>query len=122
MRTIWTGVAILTLAALGACGESRPGPQGPPGPAGDVGPAGPQGAQGPPGAPGPQGPPGAPGPQGPKGDAGDIASAFRVLSSPDGSVMCAENEVLVSLVCTSGGIDGTKCVNPGPATGLCLRK
>lgn len=101
--------AILTMLAVAGCGKPEPGPQGP---------AGPAGAQGPQGLAGPSGPAG---PQGPKGDAGP-ASSLRVVTSTD-TVSCGNDEALVSLVCASGAIDGTKCATPGTAvTGLCMRK
>jgi hypothetical protein len=38
-------------------------------------------------------------------------------------VRCADDEILLSLVCTSGATDGAKCATPGtPATALCVRK
>jgi hypothetical protein len=36
------------------------------------------------------------------------------------NVACAADEVLVSLVCSSGAPDGARC--PGSATALCMRK
>jgi hypothetical protein len=40
-----------------------------------------------------------------------------------GSVSCADDERLVSLVCASGATDGTKCASPdSAATGLCVPK
>ena len=148
MRHISSLLAITTLLAVAGCGQPTPGPQGPPGPQGmqgSAGPAGPKGDPGPAGPPGPKGdagpagpagpkgdagpagPPGAkgdagpPGPPGPKGDAGP-APALRVVTGT-GSVQCADNEVLVSLVCASGTTDGSKCSIPDSAvTGLCMRK
>jgi hypothetical protein len=109
----------------GECNPPGPpgavGPQGPQGEAGAQGPTGPAGERG---SPGPQGPAcaaGPPGPAGPKGEPGPSA-AVRVVTGTD-SVSCAEGEVLVGLVCASGGTDGTKCATPGTAaTGLCVRR
>ena len=39
------------------------------------------------------------------------------------TVRCADDELLVGLVCASGATDGAKCVTAGAAaTGLCVRK
>jgi hypothetical protein len=39
------------------------------------------------------------------------------------TVRCADDELLVGLVCASGPTDGAKCATPGTAaTGLCVRK
>jgi hypothetical protein len=121
MRQLVNCFAILTMLAVAGCGQPVPGPQGPAGPAGAQGP---QGPAGPAGAQGPQGPAGSPGPagpQGPKADAG-AAPSLRVVTGTD-TVRCGDDEALVSLVCASGAIDGTKCATPGTAvTGLCTRK
>jgi hypothetical protein len=116
----------MTLAVAG-CGQPASGPQGPAGPGGaegPQGPAGPPGAQGPQGPAGPpsaQGPPGPAGAPGPKGEPGS-AQALRVVTGTD-TVRCADDETLISLLCASGVIDGTKCATPGTAaTGLCMRK
>jgi hypothetical protein len=110
----------------GAAGP--PGPVGPPGPAGPLGPPGPPGSAGPlgpPGPPGPLGPPGPPGPlgppgpPGPRGEAGATTQTLRVITGTD-TLTCNGDEVLVSVVCASGGNDGPKCVGPG--TGLCARR
>ena len=85
---------------LSACGQGQQGPKG------EQGPPGPQGAKG------DQGPPGPPG-GGP---------AFRVVTGT-GSVRCADNEVLVSLICARGGTAGERCAVPvAAATGLCVSK
>lgn len=113
-KTLLAFAAIATLTLAG-CGRD-PGPQGP------AGSQGAQGIPGPQGASGPQGPQGAQGPKGDKGDNGDPAPAnFRVVQS-DTSVACEGNEVLVSILCPSGGAaDGVKCGTP-PAVGLCIKK
>ncbi len=60
------------------------------------------------------GPPGIAGPKGEKGDPGPTAAAtFRVVTG-NPSVSCADNEILVSLVCA---VDATS-----DAVGLCVRK
>src|SRR6185437_8083898 len=132
---------ITTLAVVG-CSKPAPGPQGPAGPQGaqgpqgpagpqgaigekgPIGPPGPQGAigpQGPEGKAGSQGPAGPAGPPGPKGDGGSAAT-FRVVTGT-GSVSCADNEQLVSLLCASGATNGAKCAAPDiAATGLCVPK
>ena len=105
--------AVLTLLSVAGCGQPTPGPQGQAGPPGPQGPAGPAGAQG------PQGPAG---PPGPKGDPGS-AQGLRMVSGPENTVRCADDEALVSLVCATGATDGPKCVIPGTtATLLCMRK
>jgi hypothetical protein len=64
------------------------------------------------------GPEGAVGPKGEKGDPGPAASAtFRVVTGSS-SVSCADNEILVSVVCARGAPDGSKC--PSDAVGLCM--
>ena len=69
---------------------------------------------------GPTGPTGATGVSGQSGPPGP--SGVRVVTGTD-TVQCAENEALVSFVCASGAIDGTKCATPGTAaTGLCAPK
>jgi hypothetical protein len=81
--------------------------------------AGCSGPQGPEGAKGPKGEKGDPGPKGEKGDPGSAAaSAFRLVTG-NSSVSCAGNEILVSLVCSAGAPDGSKC--PSQAVGLCMR-
>ena len=88
--------------------------------AGCSGPQGPEGGQGPKGEKGDPGPPGMPGPKGEKGDPGPTASAtFRVVTG-NPSVSCADNEILVSVVCSVGAPDGSKCTSD--AVGLCVRK
>ena len=109
MRQLLNCLAILTMLAVGGCGQPVPGPQGP---------AGPAGAQGPQGL---AGPPGSAGPPGPKGDPAP-APPLRLVTGTD-TVRCGDDEALVSLVCASGAIDGTKCATPGTAvTGVCMRK
>jgi hypothetical protein len=88
---------------LSACGQGQQGPKGE------------QGLPGPPGAKGDQGPPG------PPGDSG-ARPGFRVVTGT-GSVSCADNEVLVSLICARGGTAGKRCTaSDAAATGLCVRK
>ena len=63
------------------------------------------------------------GPSGPwpQGDPGH-PPPIRVVTGTD-TVACADNELLVSLVCATGTADGTKCTTPGAAaTALCMRK
>ncbi len=106
----------------GATGPA--GPKGDPGPQGAMGPAGPKGDQGPQGAVGPAGPKGDQGPQGamgPAGPAGPAASALRVVTGQK-SVACNQNEVLVSIVCSSGTPDGSYCPTATTTTGLCMLK
>jgi hypothetical protein len=57
------------------------------------------------GGPGPAGPPG------PKADPSP-APSIRVVTGRD-NVRCADDELLVSLVCGSGATDGPKCATPG---------
>src|SRR3974390_1890206 len=97
-------VAVFTLAVfVSACGQGQQGPKG------EQGPPGPQGAKGDQGPPGPTGSPGA-------------GPAFRVVTGT-GSVRCADNEVLASLICARGGIAGERCsVSGAAATGLCVSK
>jgi hypothetical protein len=118
---------------VGAQGPAGPrGEVGPPGPQGAVGPQGPQGeggSQGPAGPagergePGPQGPSGPPGPAGPAGPPGEpnLAGAYRIVTGTE-AVTCNENEALVSLLCSSGPLDGSKCQTGATATGLCVRR
>ncbi len=121
MQRLLTVSAIIGALALAGCGQPTPGPQGPQGPAGSKGEAGPAGPAGPPGPAGPKGEAGPAGPAGPKGEAG-LPATFHVVRGT-GSVNCAENEVLVSLLCASGAPDGAKCTNPNTAaTGLCVPK
>jgi len=115
-----------TSLALAACGKD-PGPKGDPGPQGPAGPQGAQGiqgvagTQGQTGAQGPQGPQGAPGDKGEKGDKGDAGTPVRLVQT-DGPVSCETSEILVSVVCPSGGApDGAKCSTP-PTVALCMKK
>ena len=125
----------------GPVGASGPaGEIGPPWPVGASGPSGPQGEKGEAGPAGPAGPTGPSGPRGEKGEAGppgpagtaamsatDVSRAqgssqepnFRVVTGST-SIVCRDNELLVSIVCESGTNDGSKC--NGPGTGLCVRK
>ena len=98
MRAAFLCVALLSLVLAGC--EGRPGPQGQ------------AGAQGPPGPAGPEGPKGDPGPSGQAG--------FRVVVG-EKNVECADNEVLVSVVCSAGAPDGPKCPEANTTTGLCLQ-
>ena len=114
-----------TIGERGEAGPAGPqgavGPQGPQGEAGAQGPAGPAGQRGEAGPQGPAGPPGPVGSPGPKGDPG-APPPFRTVTGTD-TVSCADNELLVSLVCAAGTSDGTKCMTPGVAvTALCMRK
>ena len=128
MRLI-TFVAILSGAlALGACDQLKgpkgdAGPQGAAGAAGPKGDAGPQGTAGPKGDPGPQGPAGSQGPRGEKGEKGDPGTPASIrMVTGSGGVTCADNEVLASLICASGAVNGDKCSASVHATGLCVRK
>ena len=130
----------------GAQGQQGPvGPQGPAGPRGEAGPPGPQGpigsqgaqgeggTQGPAGpsgqrgeagVQGPPGPPGAIGPPGPPGPAptqSETKASMRVVTGTE-SITCNETEVLVSLICSTGAPDGSKCAPDVKATGLCISK
>jgi hypothetical protein len=99
------------------------GCSGPQGPEGGQGPKGEKGDPGPPGIAGPKGEKGDPGPPGPKGEKGDpgptASATFRVVTG-NPSVSCADNEILVSVVCSVGAPDGSKCTSD--AIGLCVRK
>jgi hypothetical protein len=126
MRSLLGIAAIMIALAVAGCDEVKLGPQGPPGPSGPQGSQGPTGRQGAvgergdPGSAGAQGPLGSPGPAGAKGDS--AAPAFRILTGVD-TASCADNEILISLVCASGAADGAKCATPGAAaTGVCARK
>ena len=138
--------------SLAACGKDPgpkgdPGPQGPAGPQGAQGIQGVAGTQGQTGAQGPQGPQGAPGDKGEKGDKGergdkgdkgdpgrgergdkgekgekgDAGTPLRVVQA-DGQVSCESNEILVAVVCPSGGApDEAKCTT-SPTVALCVKK
>jgi hypothetical protein len=98
MRKSAALVVFTFTVCLSACSQGQQGPKG------EQGPPGPQGAKG------DQGPPGPPGP------------AFRVVTGT-GSVRCADNEVLVSLICARGGTAGERSAVPvAAATGLCVSK
>ena len=90
------------------------------------GPQGPQGQAGPPGekgAKGEQGPPGPKGDQGPPGPAGSAGSAGLRIVTGEGTVSCTEDEVLVSVVCSTGAPDAARCsAGSKQTTGLCMRK
>lgn len=87
--------------------------------------SGPQGPQGKAGPPGPQGVAGSAGVPGPKGDAGPAGApgntTFRIVTAA-GPVACDANEVLVSIICSSGTPYGNQCPAQTTATGLCVRK
>jgi hypothetical protein len=124
MRTFLRLMAFVLALSLAGCGDAKVGPQGPPGPQGPEGPTGPVGRAGPQGERGDPGPAGAIGPQGPPGPKGDPGpgSAVRVVTGT-AKIECAEGEVLVSLVCASGAIDGRRCANADTtAIGLCMHK
>jgi Collagen triple helix repeat (20 copies) len=115
-------VPILFSLAVAFVGCSGPqGPQGAQGPKGDKGDPAQPGAVGPKGDKGDPGPPGMPGPKGEKGDTGPTASAlhFRVVTG-NPSVSCGDDETLVSVVCSVGAPDGSKCTSD--AVGLCVQK
>ena len=115
MRLMTSIIILSGTLALGGCDQFK-GPKGDPGSQGVAGPAGPKGESG---QQGPQGPQGL---QGPKGDPGAPAPAsFRVVTG-DSGVTCADNEVLVSLICANGSPVGAKCSASDQATGLCVRK
>jgi hypothetical protein len=56
---------------------------------------------------------------GEKSDPGPTAPAMRVVTG-NLSVSCADNEILVSIVCANGAPDGSKC--PSEAVGLCAMR
>src|SRR5690349_10630612 len=124
MRRVLNALAITTVFAVAGCGQPAPGPQGPPGPAGTQGAAGPAGPQGPAGPIGPQGPAGPAGPAGAPGPQGIAGPALGIrIVTGTGNIQCGNGESLVSLVCSSGATDGTKCsAADATATGLCMRK
>ena len=107
------GIMALATFLLVACS----GPQGPQGQAGRPGEKGENGDQGPPGAKGDQGMPG------PAGSAGSAGSAGLRIVSGEGTVSCNDDEVLVSVVCSTGAPDGARCsAGSKQTTGLCMRK
>jgi Collagen triple helix repeat (20 copies) len=113
-------LALATVVSLSLLVAACSGPQGPQGQAGSPGPAGaagPKGDAGPAGPPGPQGPQGQAGPAGPAG-----SSQFSVVTNSSGPVVCNDDEVLVSVVCSVGAPDGAACAAGSLATGLCSRK
>jgi hypothetical protein len=48
-------------------------------------------------------------------------SQGRIVTGTDG-VSCNDTEVLVSIVCSKGAPDGSKCTSGSTATGLCMRR
>ena len=109
MRLVTSIIILSGTLALGGCDQFK-GPKGDPGAQGVAGPAGAKGESGPQGLQGPKGDPGAPAP-----------ASVRVVTG-DGGVNCADNEVLVSLLCANGAPVGSKCLASDQATGLCVRK
>jgi hypothetical protein len=107
-------VSIMVLASflLVACS----GPQGSQGQAGPPGEKGAKGDQGPPG------PTGAKGDQGPPGPAGSAGSAGLRIVSGQKTISCNDDEMLVSVFCSAGALDGAECSAGITATGLCMRK
>ena len=104
------GIMALATFLLVACS----GPQGPQGQAGRPGEKGEKGDQGP---PGPKGDQGLPGPAGSAGSTG-----LRIVTG-EGTVSCNDDEVLVSVVCSTGAPDGARCsAGSKQTTGLCMRK
>jgi hypothetical protein len=120
MRAALLTVALLSLLLAGC--EGRQGAQGQAGAEGQQGPAGPAGLAGPKGDLGPAGPRGDPGPQGEAGPPGPAGIAGLRVVTGDKTVACGDNEVLVSVVCSSGAPDGPGCPAPSTTTGLCMRK
>ena len=117
MRIALGTVALATLLLVGCSGPQGPqGQAGPPGEKGEAGPAGPKGDAGPAGPAGPKGDQGTPGPAGSAGSAG-----LRIVSG-ERTVSCNDDEVLVSVVCSSGAPDGAGCSAGNTTTGLCMRK
>src|SRR5215469_2428668 len=113
------GTMALATFLLVACS----GPQGPQGQAGPPGEKGAKGDQGPPGPKGDQGPPGLKGDQGPPGPAGSAGSAGLRIVTGEGAVSCTDDEVLVSVVCSTGAPDAARCsAGSKQTTGLCMRK
>ena len=104
------GPMALATSLLVAC-------SGPQGPQGQAGPPGEKGAKGDQGPPGPKGDQGLPGPAGSAGSAG-----LRIVTG-EGTVSCTDDEVLVSVVCSTGAPDGARCsAGSKQTTGLCMRK
>ena len=131
MRATLSIIAVVSLL-LAACGPRGPegsrGDAGPPGERGAPGSAGPVGVKGDPGPTGEHGPRGDPGPKGDRGQPGVVGprglpgtSGLRVVTG-DKKVACDDDEVLVSIVCSSGAADGPRCPAAGTTTGLCMRK
>jgi len=113
------GIMALATFLLVACS----GPQGPQGQAGRPGEKGEKGDQGPPGAKGDQGPPGPKGDQGLPGPAGSAGSTGLRIVTGEGTVSCNDDEVLVSVVCSTGAPDGARCsAGSKQTTGLCMHK
>ena len=115
---VTVGIMALATFLLVACS----GPQGPQGQAGPPGEKGAKGDQGPPGPKGDQGPPGPKGDQGLPGPAGSASSVGLRIVSGEGTISCNDNEVLVSVICSTGAADGAKCSAGSTTTGLCVRK
>jgi hypothetical protein len=122
---VLTVVALLSLLVVGC--EQKPGPAGPQGQAGAAGPVGPAGPPGPKGETGPQGPAGPAGPSGPpgapapKGEASIAAPALRIVTG-EKTVACGEDEMLISVLCSSGAPDGVGCPSATETTGVCMHK
>jgi hypothetical protein len=51
-----------------------------------------------------------------------VEPALRIVTGSNGPATCNENEVLVSVVCSTGSPDGPACPAGSTATGLCVRK
>src|SRR5262252_10863008 len=119
-------MALATFLLVACSGPQGPqgqaGPPGEKGAKGDQGPPGAKGDQGPPGAKGDQGPPGAKGAQGLSGLAGSASSVGLRIVSGEGTISCNDNEVLVSVICSTGAPDGAKCSAGSTTTGLFMRK
>ena len=119
------GTVALATFLLVACSGPQ-GPQGQAGPPGEKGVKGDQGPTGPTGAKGDQGPPGPTGPKGDQGLPGPAGSAgstgLRIVTG-EGTVSCTDDEVLVSVVCSTGAPDAARCsAGSKQTTGLCMRK
>jgi hypothetical protein len=120
MRITFLSATLLSLLLVDCSGpQGQQGKAGPPGPQGVAGPAGAGGPKG------DRGPPGPMGPSGPKGDAGPAGApgntTFRIVTA-SGPLACNVNEVLVSIICSSGTPYGNQCPAQTTATGLCVRK
>jgi hypothetical protein len=113
MRPAHFLVTIALLAGLAGCGKGPPGEQGPQGPQGEKGDTGPAG---------PPGPGGPHGPQGPQGEQGLPAAGMRVIRSncPTGdcTVVCRDNEVLVTAYCGANRNPATYVGERGASCGV----